>query len=281
MFALISRFEADARAGAVPLPRSFGAVELEFLCQDGFTRADRVFQNGVMRARFPNVARGDPPEAVLINTAGGVTGGDCLVVGVDMADGSRAVVTTQAHEKVYRSAQGDVSMVASLRLGDKAMLEWLPQPTILFDGARLARQTDVEMAGSASFLGGEAVIFGRHAMGEVMKNGHLSDGWTIRRDGRLIHADRFFARDDVQAMLDKPAVLAGSGAMATIRYVAPDAAPRLNDVREALGDDGGASAWNGMLVSRIVAKDGYHLGKVLARVLVALRRRPLPPVWLI
>lgn len=280
MFAPISRFEADVRAGAAPLPRSFGAVELEFVLKDGVSRAHRLFQTGVMRARFPNVARGDAPEAVLINTAGGVTGGDCLLAAVEMGEGTAAVITTQAHEKVYRSAQGDVSIASSLRLQDGARLEWLPQPTILFDGARLTRQTDVEMAADASFLGVEAVIFGRRAMGEVMKSGCLSDGWNIRRGGRLIQADRFTVQNDFETALDKPAVLGGNRAMATVRHVAPDAPGRLEDVRTALGEDaGGASAWNGMLVSRLVAKDGYHLARLLARVLGVLRGRPLPPVW--
>ena len=236
-----------------------------------------MYQAGVMRVRFPNGP--DAPEAVLINTAGGLTGGDCVTMGVEMGEATSAIVTTQAHEKVYKSSGGTASMTASLKLGAGSVLEWLPQPTILFDRARLARETHVEMTGDADFLGVEAVIFGRTAMGEVMETGALSDHWSIRRDGRLIHADRFALDGAVAANLSRMSVLAGSAAMATIRHVSAHAAAKLDTLREALADDGAASAWNGMLLARIVTKDGYRLSAALARVLTVLRGRPLPPVW--
>jgi len=276
MFAPTSRFEAE-RPVSPPLPRSFGAVDLEFRETDGVTRAFRMYQAGVMRARFPNVS--GPPEAVLINTAGGLTGGDCITVGVETGKGARAIVTSQAHEKVYKSSGGTVSMIASLRLGTGASLEWLPQPTILFDRARLTRETHVEMAGDSEFLGVEAVIFGRTAMGETMRSGALSDYWSIRRDGRLVHADRFLLEGGVSGALARMPVLAGNAAVATIRHAAASAAAKLGVVREALADDGAASAWNGLLLARIVTRDGYGLGAALARVLTVLRGRPLPPVW--
>lgn len=276
MFAPTSRFEAEKRVSP-PLPRSFGAIDLEFHNQGGVTRVHRMYQAGVMRVRFPNGA--GAPEAVLINTAGGLTGGDCVTMGVEMGMRTSAIVTTQAHEKVYKSSGGTVSMTASLKLGAGSVLEWLPQPTILFDCAMLARETHVEMTGDGDFLGVEAVIFGRTAMGEAMEAGALSDHWTIRRDGRLIHADRFALDGAVAAHLSKDSVLSGNAAMATIRRVCVHAEAKLESIREALGEDGAASAWNGMLLARIVTKDGYQLSAALARVLTALRGRPLPPVW--
>jgi urease accessory protein len=236
-----------------------------------------MYQAGVMRARFPNVK--GAPEAVLINTAGGLTGGDCVTMGVEMGEGTSAIITTQAHEKVYKSSGGTVSIIASLKLGAGSALEWLPQPTILFDHAMLARETHVEMTGDADFLGVEAVIFGRTAMGEVMETGALSDHWSICRDGRLVHADRFALDGAIAAGLSKVSVLAGNAAMATIRHVSVHAAAKLENIREALAEDGAASAWNGMLLARIVTKDGFQLSAALARVLTALRGRPLPPVW--
>lgn len=276
MFAPTSRFEAEKRVSP-PLPRSFGAIDLEFRNTAGISRAHRMYQAGVMRVRFPNVK--GAPEAVLINTAGGLTGGDCVTMGVEMGERTSAIVTTQAHEKVYKSSGGTVSIIASLKLGAGSALEWLPQPTILFDRAMLARETHVEMTGDADFLGVEAVIFGRTAMGEAMETGALSDHWSIRRDGRLVHADRFALDGDVAAGLSKMSVLAGNAAMATIRHASVHAAAKLESIREALAEDGAASAWNGMLLARIVTKDGYQLSAALARVLTALRNRPLPPVW--
>lgn len=276
MFAPTSRFEAEKRVPP-PLARSFGAVDLEFRNDAGVSRIHRMYQSGMMRVRFPNVT--GAPEAVLINTAGGLTGGDCVTMGVEMGAGTAAIVTTQAHEKVYRSSGATVSMIASLKLAAGCALEWLPQPTILFDRARLARETHVEMAGDADFLGVEAVIFGRTAMGEAMNSGALSDHWSIRRDGRLIHADRFALEGPVAASLSKMSVLAGNAAMATIRHVGSAAAGKLEAVREALAEDGAASCWNGMLLARIVTKDGYGLSAALARTLTAMRGKKLPPVW--
>src|ERR1700754_1364749 len=238
MFAPTSRFEAEKRVFP-PLSRSFGAVDLEFRNDAGVSRAHRMYQSGMMRVRFPNVK--GAPEAVLINTAGGLTGGDCVTMGVEMGAGTAAIVTTQAHEKIYKSCGGTVSMIASLKLGGASALEWLPQPTILFDRAILTRETHVELAGDADFLGVEAVIFGRTAMGETMNSGALSDHWTIRRDGRLIHADRFALEGAVAARLSKMSVLAGNAAIATIRHVAAQAAGKLDAVREALAEDGAAS----------------------------------------
>lgn len=261
------------------LPRSFGVLDLHFAAAAGVTRVLRAYQQGVMRVRFPNVAAGLPPEAVLVNTAGGLTGGDKIETDVKLAAGGRAVVTTQAHEKIYRSARGDALVAARLDAGAGATLQWLPQPTILFDGARLARETHVVMAADATFLGVEAVIFGRTAMDEAMRGGHVNDHWTIRRGGRLIHADRFAAEGNVADLLARPSVLAGRAAMATIRYVAADAEKRLDDMRAVLGDDGAASAWNGMLLARLTAQDGYRLGHALTRVLTGFRGRALPPAW--
>jgi urease accessory protein len=125
------------------------------------------------------------------------------------------------------------------------------------------------------------VIFGRTAMSETVATGSLCDSWTIRRGGKLIHADRFDIAGDVAVSLAKPSVLDAYAAMATIRYVAPDAQARLAQMRELLAESGAASAWNGMLIARIVASDGYHLNLDLGRVLTGLRRSPLPPVWTI
>lgn len=261
------------------LPRSFGAIDLHFRTREGGTDVSRAYQQGVMRIRFPNVARGLPPEAVLINTAGGLTGGDMLSLGVLMPAGGNAVVTTQAHEKIYRSTADDAIVAAELALEGDAALEWLPQPTILFDGARLGRRTHVALTSSSRFLGVEAVIFGRTAMRETVQAGAFDDSWKIVRDGRLLHADRFALDGGIAATLARPAVLAAHQAMATIRYVAPDAEARRDEMRALLDGDAAVSAWNGMLLVRLAAADGYRLGQELTRILTQFRGRALPAAW--
>lgn len=287
MFAVTSRSEVhdpvrQAGPGCTALPRSVGALDLQFIRRGPVTQAQRVFQSGVLRARFPNVPRGGALEAVVINTAGGLTGGDVLKLSVEVEKGATAVVSTQAHEKVYRSSLGTALIVAHATVADGALLEWLPQPTILFDGSRLTRDTHIDVAPGGSFLGVEAVIFGRTTMDEVMRAGSLCDSWTIERNGRVIHADRFDVAGDVNAMLAKPSVLDGCKAMATIRYIGSDLAQRLEQVRSTLVSleaTGAASIWNDLLLVRIAVKDGYLLQRALVPLLTDLRGRALPAVW--
>ena len=262
--------------------RNVGAIDLVFDAPHGVTRLRRAYQQGAMKMRFPNVAREHAPEAVLVNISGGLTGGDRIDMGVTVEQGASATVTTQACEKIYRSLGPDALIDTRLTLKPQASLDWLPQASILFDRARLKRGAHVEMSADATLLALEAVIFGRTAMGESFTTGALSDAWTIRRDGRLIHADRLALEGDVATQLTNPAILAGHKAMAAIRYVAPDAHARLDDMRAILAETPGisaASAWNGMLLVRLVAADGYALNAMLIHILQAFRGRPLPRAW--
>jgi urease accessory protein len=234
------------------LPRTEGAARLSFARRDEQTRLDVLYQAGAARVRFPRPATGAPPEAVLLNTAGGLTGGDHM--SLDVTLGARA----------------------------EATLAWLPQATILFDGSRLDRRTDVQLAGDACFLGVEFLIFGRQAMGEDVHLGACQDAWRIRRDGALVFADTFRVGGAIAAALDRPATLTGARAAVMLIYVAADAASRLEAVRamlEGVESVAGASAWNGLLVVRASARDGRTLQGDIAPVAQALSGRPLPRVW--
>ena len=264
------------------LPRTEGSVRLAFSRQGERTRLDVLHQAGAARARFPKPGKGAPPEAVLLNTAGGLTGGDRMNLEISLGDGAEATLTTAAAEKIYRARDGDTAIGVKLALGAGARLAWLPQATILFDGSRLDRHTEVRLAGDACFLGAEFLIFGRQAMGEDVHVGACRDAWRIRRDGALVFADTFRATGAIAAALDRPATLAGARAMAMLIYVAADAAYRLEAVRAMLEGKqcvAGASAWNGLLVVRAFARDGRTLQGDIAPIAQALSGRPLPRVW--
>lgn len=251
--------------------------------RDGRTRLAHLFQDGALRIRLPRVRPPRPPEAVVINTAGGVTGGDRLSVDVDVAAGATAVVTSQACEKVYRSGGGDARLETRLRVGPAAGLAWLPQPSILFDRGRLHRTLDVEMAADARLLAVESLILGRGAMRETVRDGFVHDAWRIRRDGRLVLADALRLDGPVAAIAGGPACLGGAVGVATVVMVAPEAGRRLDAARAALAAapvlDAGASAWNGMLVCRLAALDGQRLTAALTGLIETLRRSPMPRVW--
>ena len=201
--------------------------------------------------------------------------------------GARVTVTTQASERIYRSAGGCATVVNRVHVAGGACAEWLPQETIVFDGARLDRTLEVAVDEGGEALLAEAVVVGRTAMGETVRTGGFRDRWRVRRGGRLVFADGVVVEGDVEAALARPVALGGGCAYASVLRVAPDAEHALEAVRAVLGkatDDralrAGASAWDGLLAVRLAAVDGATLRRSLERVLEALRPgRPLPTVW--
>lgn len=264
------------------LPRTEGSLRLGFKCEGGGTRLDTLRQAGAARVRFPRPAGNAAPEAVLLNTAGGLTGGDRIDIDVTLADGCAVTVTSAAAEKVYRSLDDATEITIDLNLGQGASCCWLPQPTILFNGSNLDRRTHVHMAADARLLAVEMLIYGRAAMGEDVRAGKVRDAWRVRRDGGLIFADTTRIGGAVADALDCCANLDGARTSAMILYVAPDAQARLDETRavlEGATSVAGASAWNGMLLVRAAARNGRELQRDLQPVIAALSGRPLPRVW--
>jgi urease accessory protein len=267
-------------AGTALHQRSRGELRLSFKRRGAVTVLDGLRQEGCLKARFP---RSDGAEAVLLNTSGGVAGGDVLGTVVAAGPGTRASVATQAAERFYRALPGTTALVGNeIEVAAGAALEWLPQESIFFDGCSVRRTLRVAMAGDASFLGVESLVFGRRAMGETVRRAEIHDLIEIRRAGRLLLHDRVRLIGDVAAALRRRAIGAGSCAVATVVYVAVDAEVRLETVREGLaGFDAGASAWDGMLLARVVAPDAACLRAAVMAALAILRHgRRLPRVWL-
>jgi len=276
-FAVTSRSEP---AAPPRLQRTDGAARIAFKLGGGATRLDRLYQSGAAKIRLPRGPVGEPPEAVLINTAGGLTGGDRMEAAIDVAAFCRATISTQACEKVYRASSGRAEIRNSIDVGAGARLDWLPQETILFDGAQLSRQFDVTLAEGATLLAAESVIFGRQAHGESVRSGRFTDRWRIRRGEKLVFADdlRFDWAD--AELLSRPATLAGGRAMATLLLVGDDAEQHLEPLRAVVGEAGGVSAWGGKLLARLVAADGVALRETLIPAIGALRGGlPLPRIW--
>lgn len=283
MSVVASWSERPAPPPAQRLQRAEGRARLAFKRRGEATALDQLYQQGVLRLRLPRVEPGEPPEAVLLNTAGGLTGGDRVRLDVAWGGGTAAAVSGQAAERVYR-ALDDVALVRTqLTLGVGAAGEWLPQETILFDGAALDRELQVRLDGGARFLGVEMLVFGRAAMGEEVKTGRLRDAWRVWRDGRLVFAEALALEGDLARALGRPAAAAGMTAMALLLLAAPDAEARLPALREALESAEGlaaASAWNGLLLARFAAPDGAALRRDLLPALALLRDGRSPPrVW--
>jgi urease accessory protein len=231
-----------------------------------------------LRVRFPN-ATAEALEAVIVNTGGGMTGGDRFAIDIALGEGARLTAGTAAAEKIYRSLGPDAEMTVRLDVAAGGRLAWLPQETILFDGARLKRRIDIDLAQSASLVMAEAVVFGRAAMGEAVNHGMFADRWRLRRDGRLIFADNARLDGAIAEKLSASAVAAGSIAAATVLIVPADAAMvRAVRALDFVGE-AGISAWNGIALARLCARDGAALRHDLIAVLAALGQG-LPRLWL-
>jgi urease accessory protein len=275
-------YDAASRSDAGTLQRASGELHVSFRRRGKLTVLDDLRQVGCLRARFPRVEPEAWTTAVTLNTSGGVAGGDRLHAVFTIADGARATIAAQAAERFYRALPGSepAHVRTSVIVDNGAAVEWLPQETLLFDRCVVDRQLDVELAMDASFLGVEALVFGRTAMGERVEHALLRDLIRVRRGGRLLLRDTVRLDGEVDAILRRQAVANGARAFATVVHVAPDAEAHLDGVRAVLPSEGGASAWNGLLLVRILAATGGALRRALIAVLGAIRGlRPLPRVW--
>lgn len=262
----------------VALQRAAGSATAEFQLGEGRTRLKRLHQSGCLKLRFPRLPRPEA-EAILINTSGGLTGGDRIAQDFAVSDGASLTVTTQACERVYRAAEGHAAVATRIAVGPEANVHWLPQETILFDGGAVRRTLNVEAAESSRFLLCESVILGRERMGESVAAGLFRDRWRVRVDGRLAFADDLRLDGAVAKTTAQAASLAGHRTFATVVAHGPEAEQRLDQARAIVRDVGGASLVGGLLVVRILAPSGLLLRKRLVPLLSALANGPLPLVW--
>jgi urease accessory protein len=259
--------------------RAFGSVAFSVKSVAGKTRRAQVHEAGSLRVRCPG-APAEELEAVIINTAGGIAGGDCFSLDIAAGKDTCLVVTTAAAEKVYRTLGPDSVIDVKLDAGPGATLAWLPQETILFDRARLTRSIEVDLASDAQLFLAEAIVFGRSGMGEAVQEGALFDRWHVRRGGKLIYAEGVRLDGTIAQRLAHTAVAKGGIAIATV-LVAPGNDETVQAVR-ALQDqfigEVGASAWNGLAAARLCAANGAALRNDLVRVMTAVRGA-LPRLW--
>ena len=258
--------------------RTEGRIALAVAAAGGATRRREVAEHGSLRVRFPNVA-GLELEAVLVNTAGGMTGGDRFDIDVAVGPDAKLMVGTTSAEKIYRSLGPAANVAVRLAVSAGATLRWLPQETILFDRARLDRRIDVALEEGATLVLAESIMFGRSAMGESVEDGQLVDRWRIRVGGRLVLAESARLTGAIARKLGEPAVAARGRAVATVLIV-PGEARHVEAVRALdVAGEVGASAWNGIAVARLVAPDDVTLRRDLAAVLAALDTGPRPKLW--
>ncbi|MBX2878294.1 MAG: urease accessory protein UreD [Granulosicoccus sp.] len=248
---------------------------------------DKLYQQGSARIRLPAQSP-DRVEAVLLNTAGGLTGDDRIRWEGHAARGSRLTITTAACEKIYRSHGPAAWQQTDLTIDSQARLCWLPQECIVFDGARLNRTLNVNIHPKGRCLLVESFVFGRQAMQESFDNIQIHDRWRVYRDEQLLHAEDF--RIDTTGTIDAQhrGIMRQFSAMSTV--VLLDDQPeewffmmkaRVDELpKDCQHHAVGATVLPGRLVVRMLATDSFNLRLLLIPCIELLNpNEPIPTVW--
>jgi urease accessory protein len=274
------RYDPASTAQALAAVRQIGGSEIVFGRAGAATIAAEVGERGGYRVRVPRGEHG--AEAVLINTGGGMVGGDHATHRIDMAADCEALVTTPAAERIYRTLGPATDVRVQMTVAANARLVWLPQETILYDGAAFNRQLEVDLAKTARLLMLELTVLGRAAMGETIQQASFVDRWRVRQGGRLVFAETVTLSGALAATMAKPAIGGGASVIATLLYVGHDAGDRLPRVRAVLAESTGqigASAWNHLLVVRSLGTSLSAVRGDLAQIIPVLMDRPMPRMW--
>jgi urease accessory protein len=278
MFAVSSQFERDAAHSKQP--RVNGGIRVLFRKQGQRTCLFDCEERDGYKIRFPKGSQAC--EGVIINTGGGVAGGDVVAHEVTLGEAASVTLTTQASERIYRSNGSPTQIDVGLTLGCGASLAWLPQETILYEKSNITRCFEIGMASDASLLMVEIAVFGRKEMGETITNGRYVDRWRIRREGRVAFAENVRLEGDLNAALQRPAIGDGARVMGTIIHVSPDAMDKLVTVRNAISGATSriaASAWNGLLCIRCLGQELEAMRQDISLAVFALQQQSMPKVW--
>jgi urease accessory protein len=284
------RFDPDGNGSPYPgLAGHGGRPGWEAELHLGFSRRQEKTVLAERRHRGPLAVQRPfyPDDGVchvyLLHPPGGMVAGDRLEIEAALAEGAEALLTTPAAGKCYRSEARTAEQSVRLRVGDRAALEWLPQETIVYRGARLRSRMRIDLEAAARFIGWDMLAFGRPSAGEVFSDGYVEAEWRLFKAGRPFHTER--------VLLDAEAVqanwgLQGYSSCGTL-FAAPASRGTLDIVRALIGEapGRGATLIDEVLVCRAVDARADRLRGFFQAVWAALRpevlqRAEVPPrIW--
>lgn len=185
-----------------PSARSWqGQLGLTFARRSDKTILSRSQVQAPLKVQRPFYPEGDAVcHSVMLHTAGGIVGGDRLSFNVQLEAESQALVTTAAATKIYRSNGLEAQQTTQIQVAPGACLEWLPQETIVFDGACYQQQLRVELAPGATWMGWEMTRLGRSARGERFSSGHWRSQTELWQADRLIWIDPQYIQGGSEAL---------------------------------------------------------------------------------
>lgn len=187
---------------------------------------------GPLTVQRPFYPEGGMCHVYVLHPPGGIVGGDQLQINVHAAVGTEALITTPAAGKFYRCEHHLAHQTVTLKIDHGAVLEWLPQETIIYEGARLQSQVNIELATNAGFIGWEIVALGRPAAGEGFESGEALLNWRIFRNTKPIYLETM--RLDAEAFTARWG-LNGRSSCGTL-FACPASNLNLETVRNLIGD---------------------------------------------
>jgi urease accessory protein len=202
-----------------------GSLDLTYSYHQGTTQLSQTLVKAplkVQRAFYPEGK--EICHSILLHTAGGMVGGDRLSQTIHLQPSAQVLITTAAAGKVYRSNGKQTTQVIAIQIEPGACLEWLPQETIIFNGALYRQDLRVELAPGASWLGWEITRFGRTARGEKFRQGEWRSHTEIWQQGQPLWIDRQWL-PATEAILASPHGLAGEAVVASFICIGQPISP--------------------------------------------------------
>ncbi|KXU37540.1 urease accessory protein UreD [Cephaloticoccus primus] len=284
---------------------------LEFVRRGARSVLVRNRHVGPLRLQKPLYPEGEAVcHAIVLHPPAGIVGGDSLEIAVDVGAGAHALLTTPGAGKWYRSAGQEkqresppapqvprapsapraplAALVQTIRVAADALCEWLPQESLVFDGAVGTQTTEVELAPGAHFIGLEMLCFGRTASGERFARGDFSMSTRIGCGARLLWRERGRVTGS-SPLLDSPVGLGGAPVAGTLCVIGPRVGESLRDACCAIAPELGAGAVTllpgGVLLARwlgpVCEPGRAWFTRLWAVVRPALSGRPalIPRIW--
>jgi urease accessory protein len=264
-------------------------LELSFAQRDAGTVLARRSHRGPLVVQKPLYPEGPQVcQAIVVHPPGGVAGGDALSLDIEVRACAHALITTPGASKWYRSAGPDATQSVRLTVARGGVLEWLPQETIVFDGARASLRTQVELEQDARFIGWEVVCFGRIASGERFRTGLLAQVSEIRRNGTPLFGE-YAQVEGGSPLLEARSGLAGHPVSGMMLAAGSDldraACDRLRALDPGAGALAGVTALPGVAIVRYLggsaqaARTYFASAWALLRPALAGRDAVPPRIW--
>lgn len=231
-------------------------LELEFARRGDRSVLATRCHDGPLVVQKPHYPEGDSIcHAIIVHPPGGIAGGDELELTARLGPGCGALLTTPGATKWYRSAAAWARQKITFTVGAGASLEWLPQETIVFDGALADARLDVEIIGDGTFIGWEILCLGRTGSAERFSRGEWRARTMIERDAKPLRFEQARLTGNDRA-LESPAVMDRVPVVATLLAASAKLTPSLLAACRGIAPISGQGAVTllpGLLVARYLS----------------------------